>query len=540
MRRVYWVYGGRHRKNLAGARTSRVERRAAWAILVFALVLLVANDSWLKSGGHLPPWLTGKLSDFAGLTVLPVALTLTIGHRSLGLRRLVFVAVLVWFAAINLSTVCSALWVGLLAEIGLSWQLWPDPSDLLALVALPLAWRVAGAVAPPRRLDRSRLFAVPAAVACLASGNAFNPVHGTGALFVYNNTRHIVALDVAHVPWLECDDLDEFGEALLERGDFQPELFPLAPAAVHSLYPRACGCDLYRVTAGGRSIVVRVPPDTVELDRHPTHDQFRRNRERMIVVEDGFSFRLGSRVETVEVAQTAQTASCKSEPRELAFTVPWALPPNGVMRASVVVALLAVEPIAGNCFDVTFQRTSVDAFGQGGVAGAAGESGETGLAGAAGTGGAPSETTGPEHMFLCAPMELFPFVPGDVVSVSLMHSEQSPEEDAKAPETFDALTLEAGGNGFRIRLGSVWTDDQLFGFQLQVGGCGPRRDEQGPPWLPVTVFDSLGNQLVPDKIQTVERGTQTVDVYLGRGRQDLACWEEPSLPSVEMAERWSQ
>ncbi len=39
---------------------------------VLALVLLIANDHWLKRTG--PEWLAGKLSDFAGLLFLPLLL----------------------------------------------------------------------------------------------------------------------------------------------------------------------------------------------------------------------------------------------------------------------------------------------------------------------------------------------------------------------------------------------------------------------------------------------------------------------------------
>src|SRR5690606_7865931 len=39
-----------------------------------ALLLLVANDHWLKGSGMVPGVLTGKLSDFAGMLVAPTLL----------------------------------------------------------------------------------------------------------------------------------------------------------------------------------------------------------------------------------------------------------------------------------------------------------------------------------------------------------------------------------------------------------------------------------------------------------------------------------
>src|ERR1700679_4140779 len=44
-----------------------------WPLL--AVALLAVNDHLLKGSGWLPGWLTGKLSDFAGLFFFPVLLT---------------------------------------------------------------------------------------------------------------------------------------------------------------------------------------------------------------------------------------------------------------------------------------------------------------------------------------------------------------------------------------------------------------------------------------------------------------------------------
>ena len=50
--------------------------------LYVALLTLAINDHVLKGGGLLPGWLTGKLSDFAGLVVLPVVLAVLLRVRS--------------------------------------------------------------------------------------------------------------------------------------------------------------------------------------------------------------------------------------------------------------------------------------------------------------------------------------------------------------------------------------------------------------------------------------------------------------------------
>ncbi|MBX3251404.1 MAG: hypothetical protein KF901_29775 [Myxococcales bacterium] len=114
-----------------------------------ALVALVLNDHVLKHAGVLPGWLTGKLSDFVGLYVAPAVLVALLAGRA---PRLAFVATGVVFAAINLSRGAADL-----LEAMLPWQIWTDPSDLVALPMLWLAWRrhVGAADAAPEGAARS-------------------------------------------------------------------------------------------------------------------------------------------------------------------------------------------------------------------------------------------------------------------------------------------------------------------------------------------------------------------------------------------------
>ncbi|MCZ7683483.1 MAG: hypothetical protein M5U28_33725 [Sandaracinaceae bacterium] len=58
-----------------------------------SLALLVANDHWLKGADLLPGWLTGKLSDLAGLIVAPVLLSALLRARGPRMRGLAFVLV---------------------------------------------------------------------------------------------------------------------------------------------------------------------------------------------------------------------------------------------------------------------------------------------------------------------------------------------------------------------------------------------------------------------------------------------------------------
>lgn len=97
--------------------------------LAAGVVVLAVNDHLLKGAG--PGWLTGKLSDVAGLFVVTV-------FAGVVLRpRLAVVAAAAGFAAVKLSPV-AAQWAAPLLG-GTTRQ---DPTDLLALVAVVPAYRL--------------------------------------------------------------------------------------------------------------------------------------------------------------------------------------------------------------------------------------------------------------------------------------------------------------------------------------------------------------------------------------------------------------
>jgi hypothetical protein len=112
----------------------RVATSPAWWL---ALTLLVLNDHVFKR--VFPGDLTGKLSDFAGLFVaapLLSALLAALVARTRHARIAAYVATGAVFAAINVSPAAAEVLEGLLA-----WRIWTDPSDLIALPMLVLAWR---------------------------------------------------------------------------------------------------------------------------------------------------------------------------------------------------------------------------------------------------------------------------------------------------------------------------------------------------------------------------------------------------------------
>lgn len=125
--------------------------------MVVALVALIVNDHWLKAA--YPSWLTGKISDIAGLIVAPVLLVSVVelaawsAGRKANLRlRMAFAAGLVGvvFTSIQLVPTVTGFYAefaghsaGLVAAIvpfvsssGGPAGVTADPTDLVALVAL--------------------------------------------------------------------------------------------------------------------------------------------------------------------------------------------------------------------------------------------------------------------------------------------------------------------------------------------------------------------------------------------------------------------
>lgn len=136
-----------------------------------ALAVLLANDWWAKRA--YPGWLTGKLSDLAGLVAVPLALSAAIGlvmwlAMALGarldpsLRRgrllLAMAAVALPFAAAKLSAPAAAAMAELLAQLGGHPRIVSDPWDLLTLPALLLTWHIGRAEL--RLVPRGRVHAL--------------------------------------------------------------------------------------------------------------------------------------------------------------------------------------------------------------------------------------------------------------------------------------------------------------------------------------------------------------------------------------------
>lgn len=98
-----------------------------------AILLTAANDHLLKGSGLLPAWLTGKLSDFAGLFFFPLVVAAVLRAKTAVARTIVVVATGALFAVFKLSPRACA-WIAPIAGVT------PDATDLFALPMLAVAW----------------------------------------------------------------------------------------------------------------------------------------------------------------------------------------------------------------------------------------------------------------------------------------------------------------------------------------------------------------------------------------------------------------
>jgi hypothetical protein len=178
-----------------------------------ALAVLLLNDHVLKGGGYAlaPSWLTGKLSDFAGLIVAPPLLALLMlgllgTRRERAIRWVAPVLVGVGFAAIKLDATAAHHAEQLFRGFGVASRIWLDPTDLFALAVLPFASTlcrplVRSQVRPDglRRGARAPIIAV-ASFACIATtGNADDDDDGGSSSIpeLINETEEALIVHIA-------------------------------------------------------------------------------------------------------------------------------------------------------------------------------------------------------------------------------------------------------------------------------------------------------------------------------------------------------
>lgn len=135
--------------------------------------LLILNDHLLKVLA--PSWLTGKLSDFAGLFFFPFLLAVGLGgvFQRASLKTIGALAIgvtAVWFALIKTTTLGNTLTEEMLTRLlGAPVQIVLDPTDLIALPVLILTWRLWNRAASQRPTRLSWIALSVASLATLAT-----------------------------------------------------------------------------------------------------------------------------------------------------------------------------------------------------------------------------------------------------------------------------------------------------------------------------------------------------------------------------------
>ena len=159
--------------------------------VIGAVALLAVNDHVLKGRGWLPGWLTGKLSDLAGLYFFPVLLVVlaeSLGRRRRPARSLTAAAATVLtglvFAALKTSPWLADL-VNRLVVVA------RDPGDLVALPVLVASHRYLTRRVPARVAPRW----VQAATVTLSAHSAFRTREASDALIgaALDHCRRIAA-----------------------------------------------------------------------------------------------------------------------------------------------------------------------------------------------------------------------------------------------------------------------------------------------------------------------------------------------------------
>lgn len=402
--------------------------QARWWVLTAAVCGLVTNDHLLKGSGLVPGWLTGKLSDLCGLAVAPAVLVLGLGLGRAGPRVLAHLAVAVVFSAIKLSPAAAGMLERLTSAVGWPWAIWCDPTDLLALPALAIAWWLTAptplqAEVPPRRW---RLVVLGVgAVACAASGPA--NLHHASAYLV---NRTGAALTVERAPLgahegacsrtFTLADLEAIPDRWFRDEDFGPgALFVVQSGGV---LPLRSNCPV-RVTVGKerRLVLVNAQMTSRSLPNVPETEELLDDRGLLFVTGNQAEpqFRAGAGLALRSISPDwaplppVTCAEAAVPPLEIG-----PLPTRGPAR------ITAKRDLGGGCFGVLVEAAP-QADGGGGDAGDAGDGGADGGASDAGAEPAPDAggvDGGPplsanQILRFCMPEALFPFRVGDQVRI---------------------------------------------------------------------------------------------------------------------------
>jgi hypothetical protein len=238
-------------------------------VSLIAIAVLLVNDHLLKQ--LWPSFLTGKLSDFAGLYFAPFVVLAAVfavpfealRQRPLYVARVGYLAIAAAFAALKASDATARPLLDIASGLGFPVLITADPTDLAALCVLPIshaAWSAA-AYAPairPRRLLRGGALAM-AALSMIATSGPPQP------------STNSIGIDVsgavyAAVEYTKASDgvyrLDEAGGTWRRVSPMRGQLIadPRENGSLYVLHSDIWAPTLDRVAADG-AIAPVGPPD---------------------------------------------------------------------------------------------------------------------------------------------------------------------------------------------------------------------------------------------------------------------------------------
>lgn len=461
---------------LADERSSApAEIRPAQALLtptwIFALVLLVANDHWLKGSGLLPGAMTGKLSDFVGMLVAPTLLAALLFVRTRGALLACHVAVALVFSGIQLSREFADLWSASMGVIGFPWTITCDPTDLLALPFLLLSWKLLvpqmnpelPALAPVQRTAVATLSVCGLWSTVATSREPFEP--GTwyedvyGHLYINNANDYEIALHIRPLRddmLIDCAQIAEDPGRLLDQnafGEAEHWLLPERTNVAIDLGGDQCGA----VWVAGEGIEPRVV-FTAELDTFAPTWWPGQSFDPHWLAGPGLAIEFDSQgrgewlgyeelLFVPKTEQDEQGAECEPSAEEL--RIDWQLEvPN---RA---VSVLAAEAGVDGCFELELQELaesqSVEPFGA------------------------------PYGFYLCAPAAAVPFAAGDVLNFAEYHHGDGGRELTVTSLNGETLQPLSGEGARTVRfMRGVSSPTRLHGF---VAGTPAAFERLGCPW----------------------------------------------------------
>ena len=473
---------------------------------LLSLGLLLLNDHIFKGSGGLPGALTGKLSDFAGMIVAPTLALAVVGTS--GSRRIWAYGVAVLpFLAINLSSGAAASFEQLGALFGLSYHVTVDPTDLFALVVLPLnEWIHADARHFTARPILQRAILAIAAFACVAT--SVPPSGIFTHAYILNQSSETISVRVRRpagaIP--DCNAIaDVFAEA------YDPALFvegttaTLAPGEAFGLdrsdglwtHPitgelieRACGMALIDIEGIGGKLVFWTRdaiPEHVDTGNAllPEHVQ---------VAYVGGSLRVGEDLAIADPIEVPQT-NCQTDENtdNIAINVGEALEASGLellgTDETTATTIVAIEPLDDGCLRIVHRIE--EATEPEPSIGAADEAGFSGL-----------------DLYLCIPQDAMLFEVGDRF--------YRPANSGFGTEP-EPIVLVSERGKMTIRTGPT---PRSAAFDLRIGEarCDGYRLACGAFVQPTSIFIDDITYRVGDRI-TERRAAATHELHIARAER---------------------